>query len=260
MITMPQLEMHVADQCNLSCEGCNHYANYHLRGVLPLSDGGVWLEAWSQRITPLVFSFLGGEPLLNPELPEYLLLARRLWPDTHLEVDTNGLLLSKRSDLWPALQEARATIMVSVHSDEERYRSRLELQLQHARAEASQRHVPLRTRNCIDNWYRPYLGFGTEMQPFQDGDPIASWSACRARYCVTLRDNCLWKCPPLAHLPRVAEKFGLERNPAWDVPLAYQPMRIDASEDELDAFLARGPEPACSMCPSRLEFFIKAIH
>jgi len=259
VITVPKLEMHVADACNLSCEGCNHYANYHLKGVLPLSEGRAWLEPWSERVAPVDFTFLGGEPLINPEVPEYLLLARRAWPHTRLRLVTNGLLLDRRTDLWRALERTRTTLTVSIHSDGAAYRARLDPQLERAAVEASRRGVRLETRNCVDGWFRPYRGSGRAMKPFDDGDPAASWRACSARHCVTLRDNALWKCPPLAHLPRLAAKFELWREPSWQLPLAYRPMTLDADDDELRAFFARGPEPACGMCPSRPEFFVKAV-
>jgi hypothetical protein len=259
MITVPKVEMHVAETCNLSCEGCNHYANYHFKGMLALAEGGSWLKAWGERVAPVHFSFLGGEPLFNPELPEYLLLARRIWPHARLRLVTNGLLLSRRGDIWPALEQTRATLTVSIHSDEQPYRSRLERQLERARAEAARRRVRLEARDSITGWYRPYRGWGPEMKPFDDGDPAASWRVCKSRHCVTLRNNALWKCPPLAHLPPVAERFELWRDPAWEVPLAYRPVTLEASDDQLRAFFARGPELACGMCPSKPEFFVKAV-
>jgi hypothetical protein len=260
VITIPKLEMHVADACNLRCSGCNHYANLRLKGTLAFADGSPWLRAWSRRVAPVHFSFLGGEPLLNPDLPEYLRLARALWPHARLRLVSNGLLLDRRPDLWPALALTRATLTISIHSDEPAYRRRLEPQLARAEAEAVARGVRIERRNCIDEWYRPYRGAGESMRPFADGDPAASWRACNARHCVTLRDNALWKCPPVAHLPRVAEKYGLaEDTDAWALPLAYRPLTLSATDDDLRRFIARGPEAVCGMCPARPEFFVKSV-
>lgn len=259
MVTVPKLEMHVAHACNLRCEGCNHYANYALAGVVALSEGRAWLEAWSERVAPVHFSFLGGEPLINPELSEYLRLARRLWPHSRLRLVTNGLLLGRRTDLWEALGETRTRLTVSIHSRDAAYRARLDPLLERARAEASARGFSVEERNSVDGWYRPYRGVGASMKPFADGDPSGSWRSCASRHCVTLQDNALWKCPPIAHLPRVAAKFELWRDPDWSLSLAYQPLPVNASDDELRAFFARGPEPVCGMCPSRPERFVKSI-
>lgn len=110
MITIPKLEMHVADACNLRCGGCNHYANFGLKGVLPIEQGSAWIRSWCERVAPVHFSFLGGEPLINPELGAYLTLARAVWPHARLRLVTNGLLLDRRSDLWPVLEQTRTTL------------------------------------------------------------------------------------------------------------------------------------------------------
>jgi hypothetical protein len=218
VITVPKLEMHVADVCNLRCEGCNHFANYRNRGVLPLDEGRIWLESWAARVAPVNFSLLGGEPLMNPQLPDYLSLTRRLWPHTRMRLVTNGLLLPSRPDLWPALERTRTTLTISVHSDDPRYRSRLHRALDCVAREEARRHLR-----------------------------------------VDLRDNALWKCPPVAHLRMIAPRFGLDSNPAWAAPLAYQPLTLDADDDALRAFFARGAEPVCGMCPSRPEVFVKTV-
>ena len=259
MITVPKLEMHVTDVCNLRCEGCNHFANYRNRGVLPLDEGRTWLESWAARLAPVNFSLLGGEPLMNPELPDYLSLTRRLWPHTRIRLVTNGLLLPSRPDLWPALERTRTTLTISLHSNDPRYRSRLQRALDCVAREEAKRQLRVDLRNSIDGWYRPYRGSGREMLPYDDGNPGASWNACSARHCVTLRDNALWKCPPVAHLRVIAPRFGLDTNPAWAVPLAYHPLNLDADDDVLRAFFARGAEPVCGMCPSRPEVFVKTV-
>jgi hypothetical protein len=77
---------------------------------------------------------------------------------------------------------------------------------------------------------------------------------------VTLQDNALWKCPPAAHLPRVAARFSLGQKESWSVPLRYRPLTIDADDDAIRCFFAQREEPICGMCPARLEYFEKAIY
>ena len=99
MIRVPKIEMHLAHACNLRCEGCTHYSNYALSGTVSFAEGGRWLRCWSRRISPLHLSFLGGEPLLNDRLPDFLRLARQLWADARVRLVTNGLLLERRPEL-----------------------------------------------------------------------------------------------------------------------------------------------------------------
>lgn len=94
------LEFHVADHCNLNCKYCTHYS--------PLVDGEVFtdFESWKKDIMQLkryiedigVVRILGGEPLLNSQLPEFIEYTRRLYPQAIITVVTNGLILDKVSE------------------------------------------------------------------------------------------------------------------------------------------------------------------
>jgi len=261
MIRVPKVEMHIAHMCNLRCAGCSHYADYGFNEIVPLAEGGSWLSNWGARIEPLHFTLLGGEPLLNPQLLDYLRLASRLWARTQIRLVTNGLLLPRWGErLWPVLTETRAILTVSIHSREERYWHQMVPILEEARHQSIYHGFILDERNSIDQWYYLYHGQGPNMMPFNEGNPEMSWKVCRNKHCVTLQNNALWKCPPIAHLPRVAAKFRLDANPAWRVPLSYQPMSLDASDDDIRAFFAQRSEPICGMCPTKLSFFEKTIY
>jgi hypothetical protein len=260
MLTVLKLEMPIIHACNLQCEGCTHYSNYGLAGVLALAEGESALRTWSARVQPLHFSILGGEPLLHPQLVEYLVLARTVFPDARLRLVTNGLALVRaRAALWEALAQTRTTLTISVHSRDAAYVARLQPAVELAREASARAGFELDLRDSVNGWYRPYLGEGPTMKPHVDGRPTQSWNACTSRHCVTLMDGALWKCPPLAHLPRVAAHFGLAEDPAWRSYLEYRPLLPDAGDEELRAFFSRGPEPYCGMCPAHPTFFEKQV-
>ena len=48
MIELPALEYHVAHTCNLSCEQCSHYSNFHPSAPMPTPEQTV------EGICPLV--------------------------------------------------------------------------------------------------------------------------------------------------------------------------------------------------------------
>jgi len=71
--SLPALEYHVAHGCNLSCQQCSHYSNFHLAGKLPtVADAESEYSQWSHRLKPTRFALLGGEPLLNPAILEHI--------------------------------------------------------------------------------------------------------------------------------------------------------------------------------------------
>lgn len=261
MIRVPKLEMHLAYGCNLRCEQCSHYSNYGLDGgSLSFPEGAAWLRNWSDRVEPVRFSFLGGEPLLNPGLPFFLLLARDLWRQTHIRLVTNGLLLPRcGEDFWRAISETNTLLTVSMHSRAEKYQRDFRAALDSINSYSQRFPFRYETRNSVDGWYRFYRGSGRDMLPFDDGNPGASWAVCASKHCVTLENNALWKCPPLAHFPRVARKFALHSKPEWRPAMSYEPLTLTATDDELREFFARREEPACALCPSKIDYFEKKI-
>jgi len=58
-------------------------------------------EAWSKKIKFNRIGILGGEPLLNPTLLEWVNGLLELWPKTRLNILTNGTQLTR----WPALYQ-----------------------------------------------------------------------------------------------------------------------------------------------------------
>lgn len=259
MLSVLKLETHVAYACNLSCEGCNHYSNYGLKGLADFDRVAASLRAWSERIQPVHFSLLGGEPLLHPQLADFLRLGRERFPRTRLRLVTNGLLLPRWKALWPVLAQTRATLTISVHSAEAEYARRMAAPLALAREASTRFGFRLDIRDCVDSWSWTYRGAGASMKPFADGKPSASWQSCASRNCVTLENDMLWKCPPIAHLPRVASRFSLENDAAWAPYLAYRPLARDATDDALRAFFARGAEALCGMCPARPAYGRKKV-
>ena len=102
---------------------------------------------------------------------------------------------------------------------------------------------------------RLYQGSGSDMEPFDDGDPRKSWKNCITRHCTQLFEGKLWKCPPLAYLKLQKEKYGERFSSSWDPYLKYEGLAPSASDAELAAFMARKAEPYCGMCPAQVHTF-----
>ena len=89
-------EIHLTDSCNLSCKGCMHFA--------PLAKGNTDypLEEFESDFARISTVFkgrfgwvhlLGGEPLLNKRINEYLDIVGRNVKNGTVDLITNGLLL-----------------------------------------------------------------------------------------------------------------------------------------------------------------------
>ena len=96
MSMIQYFETHIEDTCNLKCRGCSHFSGL-VKKARPKDLGE--FEKEFARISEIedvrTIRLMGGEPLVNPRFMEYLRIARKYFPDTHLVLVTNGLLLER---------------------------------------------------------------------------------------------------------------------------------------------------------------------
>ena len=245
-----RLELHVTHACNLACESCSHYSNHNHRGHLELSEADRWMGLWNHRFHVDEFHLLGGEPTIHPELPDFVGLVRRHWPDSYIRIRTNGFFLHRHPRL-PALLAAdgRASISLAIHHNSSEYRERLRPISDLVESWRREFGVVIDIGHSFANWTRRYEGFGEKMEPFEDGAPRASWEICPGRFCKQLFEEKLWKCAPLAYLKMQKAKYGLSEK--WDFYLRYEPLNPTCSDSALDEFIGREEEEYCGMCSAR---------
>lgn len=110
------IEHHIVDHCNLNCAGCSHFS--------PLAEP--WFEDikdFERDFTELrdktkgqvkTIRLMGGEPLLHPDCTQFLIKARQLFPDSEIQLVTNGVLLkSKRDSLVDLFNNLNIVICIS---------------------------------------------------------------------------------------------------------------------------------------------------
>jgi uncharacterized radical SAM superfamily Fe-S cluster-containing enzyme len=247
----PKMEIHLSHSCNLACVSCTHYSNYYHKGNLTLQEAETQFNLWSHRISPHAFRLMGGEPTINRDLVGIIELARKHWSESILELVSNGWFLHKHPTLPRILETTRCQLVISIHHQSEEYQ-RKEKEIRALVDEWLEMYnFQVRWRSSYDIWWRQYHGYASEMKPYQDGDPRASWSVCMSRECLQIHEGKIWKCPPLAYLPMQNEKYRLSAE--WKPYLKYRPLEANCTDDELRGFLTREDESFCGMCPSKLE-------
>ncbi len=257
-LSVSNLEMDIAQACNLHCFGCCHYSNYGLKGVIPFSQGQEWIAAWAPRVTPRAFSLLGGEPALNPDLIQYIVFAAEVWPEAVRTVVSNGMYLHRHENLFPTLKATNTQVEVSIHShDDPVYTARSHGPIQELKDRAAEHGVRLTTRERKTLFHVTYRGYGPTMRPFTDENPRQSWEVCQNKRCITLWQGRLWKCPPIAFLRLILERYDLVSSPDWQPYLEYLGVPPTASDAGISRVFALGEEDICGMCPSRLNLIKK---
>ncbi len=117
------LSVVVNNVCNLTCSHCGGLACYDFTGNFDWAESAERWEKWAEYVDTDEIAFAGGEMFLHPKLDEWFLNMRRLWPNAHIEIPTNGSKLIQRLDLARLIVgEGNAHLRVSCHyDDEEKY-------------------------------------------------------------------------------------------------------------------------------------------
>lgn len=110
------IEHHIVDHCNLKCNGCSHFSSIADKWFEDIEDFVKDFEALAEKTNHYipVIRLMGGEPLLHPNVCGFLTNARRLFPNSEIQLVTNGLLLKERKkELLPVCNEENIKICVS---------------------------------------------------------------------------------------------------------------------------------------------------
>jgi organic radical activating enzyme len=260
MLSIPYLEIPITHVCNLHCDGCCYYANYNLPALTTADEVRETCATWAPRIKPAMIKILGGEPTTHKQLPEIFLTIRKFFPESHIQIITNGLQLEKAPMLPYLLTTPNSSLSLSLHSYEPSYITKMQKSFNTINGWIEKHGINVISSDNRLVWKRHYKGVGAEMRPFEDGDPKGAWKACPARVCLVLAENKLWKCPQIASLHHVADKFGLHDVPEWKPYLAYEGIPATLSDEDLARRVKTGPESICGMCPVAAEHYEKDIH
>jgi hypothetical protein len=257
-IQINRLEIHATHACNMTCESCSHFSNNHHSGFIDAATAIEWSRNWNERIQPWRVCVLGGEPTLNPKLPEILEAMAACWPNSTVELYTNGWFLHRFPELGKTLGRLKAVVSLSIHHGGAEYAQAISENLQLLKGWEKDHGVGLTISKSWDSWTRRHHGVGAQVMPFTDGNQRASWENCRARYCKQLFEGKIWKCSPQAYFQVHTRKFNIDRE-AWRLFIEHKPLSPGCSEAELKDFFSVEDEPVCSLCPANPERFDKPL-
>lgn len=93
---IPLIEYHLTNHCNLNCKGCAHFAPIAEPWFADINKYKNDMEELSSKVIVDELILFGGEPLLHPNISEFLIESRKILPNTKISVLTNGLLVLER--------------------------------------------------------------------------------------------------------------------------------------------------------------------
>ena len=96
---LDKVEFYITNVCNLNCDQCNRFNDYKFSGWQKWSDYKDIYRRWAKVVDIKKIVILGGEPLLNPSINEWILGLANLW-EAPIQILTNGTRLNHTPGLY----------------------------------------------------------------------------------------------------------------------------------------------------------------
>jgi len=267
---LPFVEMMVTQACNLSCAGCTNYSDLAYKGYLTWEQGCKEIEPWLDRVEIRDFGILGGEPLMNPDIRNWITGLRDRLPNSQLRFTTNGLLLEKNLDVLDLCHEVGNVVFKitkHIHSNN------LDSVIDNIRSKFAWQPV---TEYGIKRWrttnnlrlqinqplifMKTFVGNYETMRPHHS-DPEQAFDVCCQQTCPLLHKGKLFKCSTTALLKDVLARFD---NPNFEEWTTYLNNGIEhnCSDKELNDFVDNFGKAhnMCSQCPTAHDKDSQLIH
>ena len=239
------VEVNVVDHCNLNCQMCDHFSPLASPWFLDLDS----FESGCKRLSELFggtmgyIALLGGEPLLHKELPTIIRIARKYFPNTHLGIYTNGLLLkhwekNEAENLWEVCNENNVGINITVYP--------IAIDIEEITSLSKQYHVKCSVFSDVGN--KEYKGIKMSVHnPFDLNGNVKKYEfICCYQFneCFVLREGKIYLCAPSAY-HTIFNNYFKQSLP--ESPMDYIDIYKAKSWQEITEFSARR-SPFCDYC------------
>jgi organic radical activating enzyme len=256
--------------CNLSCVGCSNYSDLIHRGYLTWEEGRAQIEPWLDRIDLPDFGIIGGEPLMNPEIVNWITGVRKLLPNSQIRFTTNGLLLDKFPDIMKLFMEVgNCVFKITKHVSDPKLEDNIQkIFSNHTWQPVAEYGI---NRFVTDNqvrfqinspqfFYKSFKGMYNNMMPHHSNINDA-FDLCYQQTCPLLYNGNIYKCSSNGLLTDTLSKFDNPNLEHWE-PYINNGLNINCSDEELITFIDNfgKPNKICGMCPTRNDIDSHVLH
>lgn len=236
------IDYHIIDRCNLNCASCNHFSS-----LVPHNDKPKSLPQIIADLTLLskikdefeIFTILGGEPTLHPQLSEILRITREILPNQQIHLVTNGTNYNHFERWKDALIESNITVAISTYPYCPDYKDRIEQIKRTLEPE-----VEVYTADMAENTGFNY-GFLSNTNGVATEEEIIG---CNRRHlCSQLKDGKLYLCHFAAQFNRLKDYFGDQIKFEMDGK-EYLDLNGDITRDKFWEFVCWAHPVICDHC------------
>lgn len=116
--TLPRVQYHIADHCNLNCVSCSHFSSL-VEGERFIDSEEVKRDLIAlKRLVKHVerIDILGGEPFLNKDWKKFIKITRDIFNFSEITIITNGTLIWKMTDEdWEYIRKNNVCFRMSLY-------------------------------------------------------------------------------------------------------------------------------------------------
>ena len=281
-IFVPNIESYITNVCNLTCSQCNRFNDHDFLGWQRWSDYEAQYTEWSKKIRLQRVTLLGGEPLLNPSICDWITGLNRLW-NKRVQILTNGTRLNQVPGLYNAMasyqpvNDGKNWIGISVHNanDLELYFDEVKKFLSGPAEFFDGKANPTQTWNAnyafrdvngiqvnlyLQNKFNKSAIQRNQLGTFllHQNDPVAAHKVCGfvKHQCYHFIRAKLYKCGPVALFPEFDQQHHLTiSDEDRELLNSYRPLTIDEFDQHGQQFIDNIDDviPQCKFCPDKIE-------
>ena len=234
------LEANLADGCNLNCRGCLHFSNLYRKDEIP--DSNELLDSIAEiakHCEIFQFRVLGGEPLLNPDLEEFLIKLRKILPNADLAVISNGILIPKMPEsLFKTMKENYIGFNLTLYSPTLKMKDRIYEVLDKS-------GVAYGSHEAKTDKFEKFLC----LEP-NDID-LKPYEVCEPRGILVVKEKCLYRCPVEAYIDKYYERFNIDLK----APDGINIFEFKGDWNRLVVDLYLRPRSLCNFCSTESSFY-----
>lgn len=196
-----KFEVHITEHCNLNCKYCFHFSPLAKEEYLSLQEYEQDLSRLSELFDGVMhkITILGGEPLLHPQVNEFITATRKYFPIGEIKILTNGILLPTINDsFWEVCHKTGTTVYYTKYP--------IKLDMKTIRKKAEKYEVELEIFNMEDN-IKQLVHEPLDLEGGQNA--IKNFYDCyRSNTCITLKHGKIYTCLKAAHMHLFNEYFN----------------------------------------------------
>ena len=271
-----KVDFYITNVCNYTCNRCNRFNNYDFKGWQKWADYAPIYEQWSRLVELRSATIMGGEPLLNPTVLEWVQGINQLF-GIEVQILTNGTRFKETRNLYKAMlytspkNDFQNHIGVSLHNmaDWPEMQEDIRGFLQGPIDERVKGDNPWNS----DYYFRDTNGvminvymsnnFGAaaikaDGRTLHNSDPVLAHQNCAFAQFKSyhfIRGK-FYKCGPAALLPEYDNQFKLNiSDEDRKILHGYQPLTVNNYAEYNKEFFANldNPIAQCKFCPTSYE-------